>query len=332
MKTKVKLAILIIIGLFLTILFYNFPAPHERMLNIQNYLITVGGIISAFVIAYLSAKFFNIKTDRDNRQIEINKLAERLTAFRKIIYFVMESRNFWTNYSDIPKFKKLYPGLNYERLRYTERDELRYKYHDEWESTKLSEGTISLFTAMEVLYEDDGFMPWAYNKTASFKYSIEDLVKFHEPTNQIWYYLDGRYVKHGKGLFDENGFSPLFKENFRELLPLADLKHKGKDIDRLTLASLGSEFYEYVIPRMHELVTENTGIPKGLLKTFYSLIAIMVFGVLFPITLQSLLVSDNVDSFFTLLFVVLTILSIIHFFLDFFDLLKEELHPNKSNH
>lgn len=86
MKKYTKYITVITLGLILTILFWKYPAPHDRILNIQNYLITVGGIISAFVIAYLSAKIFNIKTDRDNRQIQIDKLGERLTAFRQPDY------------------------------------------------------------------------------------------------------------------------------------------------------------------------------------------------------------------------------------------------------
>ena len=51
-------------GVTIILLFYFYPAPPDRMLNIQNYLITVGGIFSAFVITYLSAKIFNIRAER----------------------------------------------------------------------------------------------------------------------------------------------------------------------------------------------------------------------------------------------------------------------------
>lgn len=320
-----------LVGLALTFIFVKYPAPAERILNIQNYLITVGGIISAFVIAYLSANILSIKTNRDNRQREINKLGDRLTAYRQLLYFVMKSHDFWTKYGDIAKFKKKYPGMNYERLRGSGEDELRQKF---WlEETEISHNTISLYTAMEAIYGDteQGMIPWAYDKAVTIKYTIYDLSKFYEPSNQIWYYLEGRYAKHGRGLFNDTGLMPLFTQNFRELLPKADIKHKGKDFHRKVLADLGTEFYEFVIPKMSGLITENSGIPTGLLKTFYSLLAIMVFGVLLPIILQSLLVSDRLNIFMTLLFVNLTTLSLLNFLYEFYDLLYDELHPNKGS-
>lgn len=319
-----------LVGLVLIFLFVKYPAPAERILNIQNYLITVGGIISAFVIAYLSANIFSIKTDRDNRQREINKLGERLTAYRQLLYFVMKSNDFWAKYGDIAKFKKKYPGVDYDRLRSSGADELRQKF---WlEETEISHNTISLYTAMETIYGDTekGMIPWAYDKALTIKYTIEDLSKYYEPSNQIWYYLEGRYAKHGHGIFNDTGLKPLFTQNFRELLPQADIKHKGKDFHREVLADLGAEFYEFVIPKMTVLIKENSGIPIGLLKTFYSLLAIMIFGVLLPIILQALLVSDCLNIYLTLLFVNLTTLSLLNFLFEFYDLLHDELHPNKS--
>jgi hypothetical protein len=315
----------------LTVLTCKFPAPHERVLNIQNYLITVGGIISAFVIAYLSAKIFNIKSDRENRQIQIDKLAERLTAFRQLIFYVLKSSTFWIKYSDVAKFKREYPEMDYQRLKGTGEDKLRQKF---WlEEEHISKGTISLYTAMEAIYDTDdiGLIPWTYDKAISFRYSLDDLSKYHEPCNQIWYYLDGRYSKYGLGLFNEEGLSVLYKENFNEVLPVADIRQKGKEFHRLVLANLGAEFYEFVIPKMAELIKQNTGIPKGLLKTFYSLIAMMTFGVILPITLQSLLVCNRIDTFLTLTFVNLTTLSLIHFLFEFYDLLQEELFTNKKS-
>ncbi len=330
MNRFVKYGILILVGLVLTYFFWRFPAPDDRILNIQNYLITVGGIMSAFIIAYLSAKLFSLKTDRTNRQIQIDKLGERLTAFRQLMYFIMKSNDFWSRYSHIAKFKKEYPNFDYYHLRGDGEDELRQRF---WlDEKEISQNTISLYTAMEAIYdsEDRSLVPWAYDKTAHCRYTIDDLSKYHEPSNQLWYYLDGRYAKHGKGLFNDEGLSVLFQENYKALLPIADIKQKGKDFHRLVIAALGTEFYEYVIPKMAELINQNSGIPKGLLKTFYSLLSIMFFGVILPLILQSVLVSKCLNSTLTLIFVNLTTLSLLYFLFEFYDLLKEEIETNKK--
>lgn len=328
MKNYIKIIILLFLFSILSLLFFRYPAPHERILNIQNYLITVGGIISAFIIAYLSAKIFNIKTDRENRQIQIDILAKRLTAFRRLLYFVMHSRDFWIKYDDIAKFKKEYPGLDYSRIRGDGNDHLRDKF---FEQNNISHNTINLYLSMEEIYnsKDQQFVPWAYEKIYTEKYTIEDLSKYHEPCNQIWYYLDGRFPKHGVGRFNDEGLSMLFTENFKELLPIASIKQKGKDFHRLILSALGSEFYEIVIPEMALLINQNTGVPKGIIKTFIALICIMTFGVLLPIILQSTMVSIQIDTCLTLSLVILTTLSLVYFLLEFYDLLYDEIHTNK---
>ncbi|MCZ2474534.1 hypothetical protein G9H61_03700 [Aquirufa ecclesiirivi] len=331
MKKYIKQITLIITGISLTILFWKFPAPHCRILNIQNYLITVGGIISALVIAYLSTKIFNIKTERDNRQIQIDKLGERLTAFRQLLYFVMKSEKFWVKYNDIAKFKKDYPGLDYERLRGLGDDPLRYKFN--LDQTEISQGTISLYTAMEAIYdkEERKSVNWAYEIPEIERYTIDDLTRYREPCNRIWYYLDGRYNKHGVGLFNDEGLNSTDIDYFQERLSIADIRQKGKDFNRVILASLGNEFYEFVIPKMTELINQNTGVPKELLKTFYSLLSIMIFGVLLPIILQSISVTNCIDTTLTLIFVNLTTLSLIYFLFEFYALIKEEINTNKKS-
>jgi hypothetical protein len=243
----------------------------------------------------------------------------------------MHSRDFWVRFNDIAKFKKEYPDFDYERLRGSDEDPLRYKFH--LEQTEISQGTIALYTAMEAIYDNKEkyLVPWAYERTATERYDINDLSKYHEPCNQIWYYLDGRFAKHGKGLFNDEGLNIMDKENFQERLSIADIRHKGKDFHRLLLASLGSEFYEFVIPKMAELINQNTGVPKGLLKTFYSLLSIMLFGVLLPIILQSISVSNCINTTLTLIFVNLTTLSLVYFLFEFYDLLSEEINTNKKS-
>jgi hypothetical protein len=59
----IKKIFLALIGIVIAILFYYFPAPSDRMLNIQNYLITVGGIISAILIV---SEFIKESSKRDS--------------------------------------------------------------------------------------------------------------------------------------------------------------------------------------------------------------------------------------------------------------------------
>lgn len=329
MKYK-KEIILLTSGLVLAFLFIKFPAPADRILNIQNYLITVGGIISAFVITYLSAKIFNIRAERENRQIEIDKYSEIITDFRRLLYYVMSSREFWVFYSDIAKLRKKYPDVTYEMYhsQQVSYDQVKALRADE----DLSSSTVDLYLAMFAIYGDPDMRTgsvWALDKFASFNYSIEELIKFYEPSNAVWYYLDGRYPKHGAGRFTDTGINPLWKKNVEDLFPKIDIKYKGAEFHRKILAEIGSECYE-IIPKLIGLIKRNTGVPKILLKTFYSLLAIMGFGVVLPIIVQSISICNTLNIFLTLTCVFATVLAIITFLLDFLDFLNDDVHIVKS--
>jgi hypothetical protein len=315
-----------------------FPAPADRIINIQNYLITVGGIISAFVIAYLSSKIFNLRSERATRQIKIDKYSDKLTQFRRLLFYVMKSRNFWVYFDHISAFKHKYKGLTYERLHREDgiKDELSTKF---WlEETTLSTNTVDLYCAMECisgsLEPPTGYlMTWHVDKAKRFDYSLEMLSKYFEPSNQIWYYLDGRYGKHGEGRFNDNGIWILYENHVRDLLSRLNPKYKGKDFHRIKLAEIANEFYEFNLPKLYELTIQNTGIPKTLIKTFNTLLFIMFFGVLLPIILQSLSVNDSINISLTLFFVWLTSLALLKFLIDFYQFINEEVHlSNKKNH
>jgi hypothetical protein len=317
-------------GLIFGVLLVLFPAPADRTINIQNYLITVGGIISAFVIAYLSSKIFNLRSERAIRQVEIDKYSDKLTQFRRLLYYVMKSREFWNYYNHIEKFKKKYDGLTYERLHAQGiEDELATKF---WlEEKELYSSTIDLYSAMESIAgsiepEPGYLMTWHVDKAARFNYSLDKISQYSDPCNQIWYYLEGRYAKHGVGQFNDTGIWVLYKSSVNDLLARLDSKYKGQDFHRKILAEIATEFHEVNLPILYDLVRQNVGIPKTLLKTFNSLLFIMLFGVLLPIALQSLKVADSINISLTSIFVWLTSLGLLKFMFDFYRFINNEVH------
>lgn len=329
MKDRTSYIFLGLFGLLVGGLLFIFPAPPDRILNIQNYLITVGGIISAFVIAYLSSKIFNLRSERSARQIEIDSYSDKLTHFRRLLHYVMRSRDFWNYYADIAKFKKKYEGLTYDKLHNGEGDALVTQF---WlEENELSSNTIDLYCAMECIsgseYLESGIaITWHTDKSARFDYSLEELSQYFEPCNQIWYYLDGRYAKHGKGRFNDTGIWVLYKNEVSDIMARINPTYKGKDFHREILAEIATEFYEFNLPRLYDLTRQNVGVPKSLLKTFNSLFFIMLFGVLIPIILQSINVTDSVNITLTLVLVWLTSLGLLNFMLDFYKFIFSEVH------
>lgn len=322
-QSRRELALLIVVAVVLGVSFIAFPAPAERMLNIQNYLITVGGIISAFVIAYLSTKVFDVRRERSVIKAELDVLSDKLTLFRKLLFFVMKSHDFWLRYDDIAKFKKDFRGLDFHRMRTMGPDTLRQQF---WES-ELSHNTIDLYLAMEAITGDLDEMetiPWIYDPNASFNYSLVQLNHYYDPSNQIWYFLDGRFNKHGHGRFSDTGLWIGFASDARDCISRIDGSMKDQDFHRIILARIAADFHGKYLPRMIALIRENIGVPKILSASFKSLFVIMLFGVLLPIVLQSISVPDNLNVALTLFFVWATSLALLTFMLDFYRFLNAD--------
>ena len=126
----IKYLTLTAIGVLTVGFFHTSPSPKCRILNIQNCLITVSGIISGIVIAYLATKLFNIKRERERRQLEIDRLSEKLTNYRRILYCVIRSREFWNRWGNIFKFQQQFQGLDWAILHGEKAHELKTKYYE----------------------------------------------------------------------------------------------------------------------------------------------------------------------------------------------------------
>ena len=88
--------------------------------------------------------------------------------------------------------------------------------------------------------------------------------------------------------------------------------------------------YEIILPKLHELISLNSGVPKSLLGTFRNLIYITTFGVILPIIIQALDIVPKLDTFLTLTCVLLTTVAILNFILEFYSLLKNEVNVDKN--
>lgn len=320
---------LVIFSIIVLVLLAIFPAPADRILNIQNYLITVGGIISAFVIAYLSSKIFNVRNERAIRHNEIQNYSDKLTLFRRLLFYVMRNDSFWVFHSDIEKFKRKYPGITFHALHAQDGNELVDNF---WLNEKeISNSTIDLYLAMESianLPEPEGnfFPSWHVDRVISFDYTTDDLIRYFNPTNQIWYYLDGRFQKHGKGRFNDNFTWILFESHVTDILGRLGSQYRAQEFNRKILAEIAGEFYSFYLPKLLQLTRQNIGIPHTLIRTFRSLLLIMSFGVLLPIIIQSLSLSVCLNIILTLSFVWVTSICLLAFMIDFYNFLTDDIH------
>ncbi len=322
-----KPVLLITVIVAIEALFLIFPAPSDRIINIQDYLITTGGIISAVVITYLSTKVFSLKSERGYTQEKIDKLAAKLTLFRRLLHYIMVSDGFWVRHEDIEIFKRKYAGLGYHELKDHENELANYFHLDE---KQISQTTIDIYMAMECISGPARvpgvILTWHQDPSKTFRYTLEDLSNYYEPCNQIWYYLDYKFHKHSAHLINDTAIWPGYRDSAMELIGRIDKKYKGQEINRHIISEISANFYTFYIPTLYKLTKGNLGIPSALMKLFYALLFITCVSVIAPLILVSINIPSGLNTFLTLSLVWLTTIGLIVFINQFFHFLNDDVH------
>jgi hypothetical protein len=284
----IKLQILAIIALLTAIVLVNYPIPTDQISTAFSDLMEVSGIISGILIAYMSAKVFQIRNERLERSEKIKDISDKLTAFRKILHRVVNSQDFWEAYSDIREFKNEYTEATYFDLHDFEREseaaEALWTGGNRWHSS-----SIDLFLSIEAIIDDDNEpIAWTFDAGYEPTYSLDQLRNYVEPSNQIWYYLYGRYRKHMQGMINDNEIHVMYQSDLSELVARIDPEYKEEEFTRHLLADIGADFHAVYLPKLLKLTRLNTrGVTQNTALLFINLSVIIIFGVLIPLLTQS---------------------------------------------
>lgn len=317
---------LVFIAEVLLLLLLNNKSSRVFYSTILSNIITVSGIFSGIVIAYLASKVFQTREEYERRKVDIDHLSIKLTNFRKLLYYVMNSDTFWIRKDDITQYKKIYGEKDF--------DELHFKKGDSKSSSKfwleeksLSRTTIDLYLSMDAIFDDSDKTPlWVFDRAAKFDYSLDQIRKYYNPSNQIWYYLQGRYEKHTRGLINDAKLNRRDECQIREHAALIDPKFKNRDVDKDLIAEVATEFYEIILPKLFELSELNQmGMPKGMKQMLVSIIWILIFGVIAPLFFSIFPFDDDINVILSQLSGSLIILLFINFVFDFNSVIKSEI-------
>lgn len=329
----VKYLVIALSLVLILVAYCMYPIENADVQNVQNNLIAVSGILAGIVLAFLSAQFFQLKQEREDRQVEINMLADKLSAFRNLLYRIMKSNKFWTKYDSITNIKKVYPDITYEVLHgYGEQSrEVRNYILDQ---NDMSYSTIDLYLSMEALTGQlDNVEYWPFDRTIRFRYDIDYLYRIYDPTNQIWYFLEGRYAKHTHGLIDdqESAISVNYQQELSQLPGQIDSEYRDAEFSRLLVSSIAVDFYEEYIPELIRLTALNQRGVTGPVRTMLILLFIILgAGVILPLSGQLLTLDQCFEKYMTLSMVIVVIACLIHLIFDLFHMHSRELDVSQS--
>jgi hypothetical protein len=299
----------------------------DELHNAQNNLISASGILAGILIAFLSTKLFQLADDRNKSKILLNEYADKLTPFRKLLFRIMKSHEFWVYKDHITRFKQAEPRATFLNIHAQDEESsaLRQKYWLKEQEPPIYHTTIDLYLAMEEIAASstkDGY--WTYDESVLYEYDLEYLRRAEMPANQIWYYLENRYSKHTVGQINDTGISSYELGELTPLIASIDPMFKGRDFDRHVVAEIGTYFCEKIFPEMIRLTARRAQkLTSAIKNMFLSLIAVLASGVMLPLVLQVLDLGEK-ERLTTTLCVTTVIVSLIVFLVDLFGLAMDD--------
>jgi hypothetical protein len=334
---KKIIGVLILCGAVLIYLFNRFHLVKEEEINqLLNNIIQFSGIFSAILITFIVSKVFQIRQERMERRKEIVRLANKTTDFRRIARVLKNCWGFW-NKEMKSKMDNKYKELDFFDIHLWDYDNEKKKYSAELKQLRdefFKEENIPgayLYLDMKSLVLDD-YHTWQlelYDRyDYDYTYSKEILEKWSgaHSGNNLWYCLEHKW--HGyEGCFD---FFAIRQHDQDEIVDLCKKinpqKYRNSKFDKDLLASVGSEFDGYILPRLHELTYYNTlGLPASLNFLLLIMFLTIISGVLLPLLMTSIKVEKEILLITSNFAVGILVMSLFYFLFKFRKILNTEI-------
>jgi len=243
-------------------------------------LITVSGITTAIIISYAANKMFQERTKRLNRELKIEELFSKITSFRKVAYYIAESDNLWDNYEDITTFKNDENEFSYENIHNHQDD--NNLILDFWNGNlPYNTSTIDFYLALQEIIGDPNQDGWKFDPVYKSEYTLTEIEKLYDPSNQLWYYL---FHENNTETIHDGSVNKLFEPYFSKELKNIDTKYTYLNDIPTIIAKLGSDFHEEYLPKAYSLMKKNLApLPTHFQLLINILLIIIIFGIILPL-------------------------------------------------
>lgn len=271
----IRIVTYLIVFYFSLLIFKNFSCPYtfDKSLIIGN-LITTISILIAIIITFLFSKLFSEKTIRFERKKDIDELAKKITFLRRISFHMLGMHEFWKfrkdfNPKQIIDFK--YKDLTWEQFR-----GLDDKNLDKRDYKKIQEeiGDVSAqaYLGMKGLQNTQNDYQM-FGEFHPYNYSVEELFKFRDYTNSIWYFFesaDPSIVNLNKeNKYWLNFIDELYFKIFNEKINKDDYNGSMKK----TFAFFESEIFDKIIYLTN---LNSKQFPKTLIYSFLNMLVFLL--------------------------------------------------------
>ena len=256
----------------------------EVLSDLRQVLITSTSIFSAIVIGILVTGINNHIVRIQKHKERLDKLSNKLTSFRRMLYYLSQSYNIWDCkfYGKfLRKISELYPHVNANTNSHEVKEGNRI--YEIVKDDRFGYLTTRLFLAFITIVDTKKREELTMiSPSSKFSYSRKKLEYMYESFNNLWYFLAH---KKANVTISAETFNQIYNEDFsKQLRILFGDKVTIDDLNEKMVIDIGNEFYHEHIPEMYDHINIITkGAPRLLKFLLYELIFILVLGLLLPI-------------------------------------------------
>lgn len=263
------------------ILFLKIDLGDEEITLINRILVTSTGIFSAIIISTLLTGISKMFKDFDEAEEKISPLSQKLTSFRRILYYLTISIDIWGNdfYQYSNKLRGLYPKIDAFTSKYNvDEGDSRYEIVAD---NKFEEKRTRLFMTMLTIVDVKRGRELNLIESFHHTYSVNKISYTHDLFNNIWYYLAH---KRAAVTINYDTVNETFKDSFEKELANFVSEEEIKKFDARMLWEISNEFHFILQPKLYLLTKKiSNGLPDLYKKLFYDLSALVIFGLVLPI-------------------------------------------------
>lgn len=276
---------IIVISTILSVYSFSFPIIKEQIKEYRPIYITVYGVIVGILITYIISKSMLIRQEKMGLKSEIELLTKKLHKLRFIISLLLR-KDFVRN-EHLSLYRKEFKHLSY--FEYAKSNWVDYEYSPLLKSffdNKNRTGAEVIYMQMHSFLENNQSVLDEYKENdicrlfpLNFVYNL----MVHNPANVFYYYLDYEEYEYKEFINIDCLTEEEQQQVLQACLSINKEKYKNEKYGKNMLLKLGSEFQEYIIPRLYEIQEEyERPIPNYLNVTILTFRVLLIFGIIMP--------------------------------------------------
>jgi hypothetical protein len=254
------------------------------------------------------------KAERIYRKQKIDRLSKKLTALRKIAYFLRSSQDFWKANKNIKK----YLDKKYKKLSLYEYINNGYKWLEAFhKEVQFGEIGAQAYLGLKEIEGNERSSFVFHDRLLRKEYSLDELAIIKDSCDRMWTYMD----KYGA----VNKLQEIEKEYIKNNLRIIYPNFNSLDLNNKTIQDLFNDFSQEFIPEQYYLTQRNN---KSFGKSFNALLFDLVFFVIlivFGVFLLSINIADYCKMYYTNIIVSGFIIIVIDLLVNVIMSIKKEL-------